>query len=83
MSKKRKALVIVLTVWGSIVTFIGVFLLAVLADLMIEEASLRNSDHLEASLVLGGGILLASCLAGVLPLVFGIKMLRKKKETKK
>ncbi len=75
MNKGKKILAIILTVWGSIVTLIGIVFIFAWIDMAIGEG-LQKSD-MEAYFVLGAILLIGSGLAGVLPLVSGIKMIRK------
>ena len=81
MSKGKKILAIILTVLGSMVSLAGAICLFAWIDMGIGEG-LQKSD-MEAYFVLGAILLGITGLAGVLPLVSGIKILRKDAKKKK
>lgn len=76
MSKGKKVLAIILTVWGSLVSLVGAVFIFAWVDMSIGEG-LQKGD-MEAYFVLGVILLGITGVAGALPLIFGIKMLRKK-----
>ncbi len=81
MSKGKKILAIILTVFGSLVSLAGALFIFAWIDMAIGEG-LQKSD-LEAYLVLGAILIGSTALAGIFPLVAGIKMVRKQFPRKK
>lgn len=81
MSKGKKILAIILTVFGSLVSLAGALFIFAWIDMAIGEG-LQKSD-MEAYLVLGAILIGSTALAGVMPLVSGIKILRKQFPKKK
>lgn len=75
MSTGKKILAIILTVVGSLVSLACALFLFAWIDMAIGDG-LQKSD-MEAYLVLGAIIIGITLLAGILPLVAGIKMVRK------
>lgn len=81
MSKGKKILAIILTVMGSLVSLAGALFIFAWIDMAIGEG-VQKSD-LEAYFVLGAILIGSTVLVGILPLVSGIKMLRKQFPKKK
>ncbi len=79
MSLGKKILAITLTVLGSLVSLAGAICLFAWVDMGIGDG-LQKGD-MEAYFVLGGILLALTIVVGALPLIFGIKILRK--DTKK
>ena len=77
----KKILAIILTVLGSLVSLAGALFLFAWIDMAIGDG-LQKSD-MEAYLVLGAILIGGTVLAGILPLVAGIKMVRKQFPRKK
>ena len=75
MSMGKKILAIILTILGSFVSLAGAICLFAWADMGIGDG-LQKGD-MEAYFVLGGILLAITIVVGVLPLIFGIKILRK------
>lgn len=75
MSIGKKILAIILTILGSFLSLAGAICLFAWVDMGFGDG-LQKSD-MEAYFVLGGILLVITLVAGVLPLVFGIKILRK------
>ena len=75
MSIGKKILAIILTILGSFLSLAGAICLFAWVDMWFGDG-LQKSD-MEAYFVLGGILLVITLVAGVLPLVFGIKILRK------
>ena len=81
MSMGKKILAIILTVLGSLLSLAGSLFLFAWIDMAIGDG-LQKSD-MEAYLVLGAILIGGTVLAGILPLVAGIKMVRKQFPRKK
>lgn len=81
MSKGKKILAIILTIVGGLVSLAGAICLFAWIDMSMGEG-LQKSD-MEAYFVLGAILLGITGLAGVLPLVSGIRVLRKAAKGKK
>ncbi len=81
MSMGKKILAIILTILGSFVSLAGAICLFAWIDMGIGDG-LQKGD-MEAYFVLGGILLVVTVVVGILPLVSGIKILRKNIKKKK